>query len=167
DELGIDVLSQLDDLSGERAPVRVRLHAQEENRVPPRRVRRRRHRRVIEGVLRPVNVTRHAVDERDVRPHRLEIEEILRVDVGEALGVPGFRQVAGRQRGALRAVVPAAESGYEHRPAECRPTVHAEVLTDAGSLEAWCEAPVLSGASATEQLVPIAHSPYPVRYGQG
>ena len=45
-------------------------------------------RRVVEGVLGPLDPARQALVERDVRPGRLEVEEVLRVDLREPLGVP-------------------------------------------------------------------------------
>ena len=55
------------------------------------------------------SIRRTAVRERDVRPRHLEVEEDLGVDVREPLGLPGAGEERGRERGALAAVVPAAE----------------------------------------------------------
>ena len=45
-----------------------------------------------------------------MRPCRLEVEEALGVDLGEALRPPGLGEVATGERGALAAVVPAANA---------------------------------------------------------
>jgi hypothetical protein len=63
-------------------------------------------------------VARLALDERNVRPRRLEVEEVLRLDLGEALGLPGLRKVAGGERRSLAAVVPAPERGDQDRRAQ-------------------------------------------------
>jgi hypothetical protein len=72
---------------------------------------------MVEGVLGPVDAPRPAVDERYVRPRRLEVEEALRIDLGEPLGLPRLREIAAREGGALSAVVPAAERGDQDRSA--------------------------------------------------
>ena len=105
--------------------------------IPSRRTASRSgagERRVEEGRLGPVDAPRHAVDERHVRPRHLEVVELLRVDVGEALGGPGLREVAECERGALRPVVPAAEGGDQHRTLELGPLLDAEVSSDSRSL---------------------------------
>jgi hypothetical protein len=53
-----------------------------------------------------------------VGPDGLEVVELLRIDVGEALPAPALRQEAGRERRALRPVVPASERGDEDGPAQ-------------------------------------------------
>jgi hypothetical protein len=70
---------------------------------------------VVEGVLGPVDPARASFDERNVRPRRLEVEEALRLDLGESLGLPGLGQIAPGEGGALPAVVPAAKGGDQNR----------------------------------------------------
>jgi hypothetical protein len=48
---------------------------------------------VVEGVLGPVDVPRLTIDERDVRAGRLEVEEVLRLDVGEPVRLPDLGEV--------------------------------------------------------------------------
>jgi hypothetical protein len=76
---------------------------------------------VVEGVLGPFDVPCSPVDERDVRPGRLEVEKALRLDLCEAFGLPGLREVAACKRRTLAAVVPAAESGDQNRLTQARP----------------------------------------------
>ena len=73
--------------------------------------------RVQKHVLGPVDPPGVAVDERDVRPRCLEVVELLGIDVAEALRRPGLREEARRERGPLRAVVPAAKRGHHDRAA--------------------------------------------------
>src|SRR5205807_2946268 len=75
---------------------------------------------VVEARLRAVGSPGYPVDERNMRPRRLEVEEVLSLDLGELFGAPGLREVAGRERGALSAVVPAAERTHEHRASQLR-----------------------------------------------
>jgi hypothetical protein len=49
---------------------------------------------VVEDVLGPVDVPGDPVLEPDVRPDGLEVVELLRVDVREALGAPALREEA-------------------------------------------------------------------------
>jgi hypothetical protein len=49
---------------------------------------------VVEGVLGPVDAARAALNERDVRPRALEVEESLRLDLREPLGLPRLGEVA-------------------------------------------------------------------------
>jgi hypothetical protein len=106
-ELHSEILGQVGDLSGKRPPAGVRLDPQEEHGI----ALDSRDRRVVEDVLGPVDVPGDAVLEADVRPDGLEVVELLRIDVREALRAPALREEARRERGALRAVVPAAERG--------------------------------------------------------
>src|SRR5439155_6431412 len=64
---------------------------------------------VVEDGRRPVDPAGQPVLERDVRPRCLEVEEAFGINLGKALRVPHFGEVSGRERGALAAVVPAAE----------------------------------------------------------
>src|SRR5207247_287856 len=91
----------------EGAPAQPRLRPEEQDRV----ALASRRPRMLEGVLRPVDAPHRPLDERDVRPRRLEVEELLRVDRGELLRVPGTAEEAVRHRRALPAVVPAAKRG--------------------------------------------------------
>jgi hypothetical protein len=67
---------------------------------------------------------------------RLEVEELFRVDVREAAGLPRLCEEARRQRGALRSVVPAAECGNENRAAQGGAALHAEVSADGSESKA-------------------------------
>ena len=69
-----------------------------------------------------------------MRPGHLEVEEPLRVDLGEAVRVPELGQVAGRERRSLPTVVPAAERRDEHGAAQRRPVVDDELVAHALSL---------------------------------
>ena len=87
--------------------------------------------REVERVLRPFDRARLAVLERDERPRRLEVVEVLRVDVGEALRLPLAREVARRRarrpvrrrssRGTQRST-PGARGGGGGRRAARRPS---------------------------------------------
>src|SRR4029453_8456418 len=74
------------------------------------------------------------LDERDVRARRLEVEEALRLDLGEALGLPGLRAVAAGERRSLPAVVPPAKRGDENRLTQRGPGCDTEFLSDRPSL---------------------------------
>ena len=91
---------------------------------------------MVEGCLRPVDLACDAVDERDVRTGRLEVEETLRIDLRDLVGAPQPREVPGRKRGRLRAVVPAAKRGDENRPGELRPGGNPKLRFHPGSLRA-------------------------------
>ena len=73
-----------------------------------------------EGVLGPVDMSRLAVDERDVGTGGLKVEEVLGLDLGEALRLPRLGEVAASERRALPTVVPAAECGNQNRIAQIR-----------------------------------------------
>jgi hypothetical protein len=64
----------------------------------------------------------------------LEVEELLGIDVREASRLPRLRQVAGRERGALSAVVPAPEGGDEDGSAQFGAALDSKVLADPRSL---------------------------------
>jgi hypothetical protein len=64
-----------------------------------------------------------ALVERDQRPGRLEVDEELRVDVGELARAPEPSEVPGSERRRLAAVVPAAEGRDQNRPLERRALV--------------------------------------------
>ncbi len=76
---------------------------------------------MVESRIGPVDLPRMSLDERDVRSRRLEVEELLRVDLGEAGGAPGARQKAAGERRALSTVIPAAKRGDENGPSQTRP----------------------------------------------
>ena len=78
------------------------------------------HASVEECVLGPGELARLAVDERDLRARGLEVEELLRIDLGEARGIPGAGEIAGGESRSLAAVVPALEGDNEDGPAEFR-----------------------------------------------
>jgi hypothetical protein len=64
---------------------------------------------VVERVLGPVEPPGLALLEPDVRADGLEVEELLRVEIGEAARLPGLGEIARRERGSLRPVVPPPE----------------------------------------------------------
>ena len=109
-ELDPEAFRQVDHEPSERSPAQVGLDADHEHEV----ARELGQPRMVEGVFGPVDPPRQAALERHMRARRLEVEELLRVDVGEALGLPAAREVLGGERGAVRAVVPTAESGHQH-----------------------------------------------------
>jgi hypothetical protein len=69
-----------------------------------------------------------------MRARRLEVEELFRVEVGEPARFPGLGEEAQRERGALRAVVPAAEGGDQDGALEFGTPLDAEVPGDTPSL---------------------------------
>jgi hypothetical protein len=69
-----------------------------------------------------------------VGARRLEVEELLRVDVGETLCLPRLREEAGGERSALRAVVPTSEGGDEDGPSQRRAALDTDVRPDTRSL---------------------------------
>jgi hypothetical protein len=69
-----------------------------------------------------------------VRPRRLEIEEVLRLDLGEFVGVPDLREVAAGEGSPLAAVVPAAKCGDQERRTQSGPLDDAKFVSDARSL---------------------------------
>jgi hypothetical protein len=109
--LDTELAGKVDDHVGEGLPAEVRLDPEEQYGVAIEI----RDRRVVEGIFRPVDVPRLTVDEGDVRAGRLEVEEVLRLDVGEAVRIPDLGEVAARERGALAAVVPTAKSSDQNR----------------------------------------------------
>jgi hypothetical protein len=117
---------EVDDHPGEGLPAQVRLDSQQKHGI----ALETRNACVVEGVLGPLNLPRAALDERDVRPRRLEVEEALRLDVGEPLGRPGLREVAAGKRSPLPAVVPTAECGDQDRLAQGRLGSNSEFLSD-------------------------------------
>ena len=124
DEVDLELLHEVDDQARERAPAQVRLDAEEQDDVTVEAIRTA----VVEDGRGPVDPPREARLERDVRPGRLEVEEGLRVDLREALRVPELGEVAGGERGALAAVVPAPERGDHERPLELRAPCDTEFL---------------------------------------
>jgi hypothetical protein len=89
---------------------------------------------VVEGVLGPLDVTRLSLDERDVRSGRLEVEEVLRIDLREALRLPDLGEVPTGERGSLAAVVPPAKGGDQERLTERRALGDVEFVSDSRSL---------------------------------
>jgi hypothetical protein len=75
-------------------------------------------------------VPRLTVDERDVRAGGLEVEEVLRLDVGEAIRFPDLGEIAACKRGALAAVVPAAKCCDQNRLAQAGPSDDAKFVSD-------------------------------------
>ena len=104
-----------DDLA-ERPPAIVGLDADEQDRVAVRAG----DAGAEEGVLGPFDLAGSSFLERDVRPRRLEVDEELRVDVGELPRSPQLREVARGEGRRLAAVVPAAERADENRTLERR-----------------------------------------------
>jgi hypothetical protein len=75
-------------------------------------------------------VPRLTVDERDVWTGGLEVEEVLRLDVGEAVRFPDLGEVAARERGALAAIVPATKCCDQNRLAQAGPSDDAKFVSD-------------------------------------
>jgi hypothetical protein len=69
-----------------------------------------------------------------MRPRRLEVEEVLRLDLGEFVGVPDLREIAAGERRSLAAVVPAAKCGDQERRTKGGPLDDAKFVSDARSL---------------------------------
>ena len=69
-----------------------------------------------------------------MRAGDLEVVELLRIDLGESRRLPRLREVARRERGALAAVVPAAERGHEDRVTEVGTIGDAKVVGHGPSL---------------------------------
>ncbi len=110
-QLDAEIAREIDDHGREGLPAQVGLDPEQQDRVAIEI----RDRRVVEGVLRPVDVPRLTVDERDVRAGRLEVEEVLRLDVGEPVSLPDLGEVTACERGALATVVPAAKCCDQNR----------------------------------------------------
>ena len=105
DELDVEIAREVEHELREGLPAQARLDAEQQHDVAVGA----RDPSVVEGVLRPLDLPRHPLVERDVRPVRLEVDEALRIDVREPLGVPDAREVARGERRTLAAVVPAPE----------------------------------------------------------
>jgi hypothetical protein len=121
-----ELAGKVDDHAGEGLPAEVRLDPEQDDRIAidPG------NGRVVEGVLRPFDVPRLTVDQRDVRTGGLEVEEVLRFDVGEAIRFPDLGEVATGEGGALAAVVPAAKCCDQNRLAQAGPSDDAEFVSD-------------------------------------
>ena len=116
DQLDAELAREVDDQAAERAPAQVRLDAEEQDGVAVHPV----WARVVEDRLRPVDPAREPLLELHVRARRLEVVEALGVDLGEPPRVPALGEVAGCERGALAAVVPAPERSDQDRTLERR-----------------------------------------------
>jgi hypothetical protein len=114
--LDTELACKLGNHVGEGLPAQIRLDPEQQDRVAIDT----RNRRVVEGVLRPFDVPRLTVDQRDVRTGRLEVEEVLRLDVGESVRLPDLGEVSARERGTLPAVVPASNCRDQNRLAQAR-----------------------------------------------
>ena len=92
--LGAEFLREANDDVGECAPAEVRLDAEQQHDVvvEPGRAA------VVEDRRRPVDAAGHAFLQSDVRTGGLEVEEVLRVDLGETLSTPELREVTGGER---------------------------------------------------------------------
>jgi hypothetical protein len=126
DELDAEVTGEVDDLVRERPPAEVGLEAEHEHGVPFRLG----NGGVVEGGLRPDDLASDPALQRDVRARCLEVEELLRIDVGETPCLPRLREEAGGERGTLRSVVPASEGGDEDGAAQRRSALDADVRPD-------------------------------------
>jgi hypothetical protein len=129
-ELDVELLGEVDDQLREGLPAHVGLVAGEQDGIAlgPGKGR------VPEGGLRPLDLACDALHQRDMRTRHLEVEEALGVDLRKAVRVPELRQVARCERGALAAVVPAAEGGHEDRAAQLGPLVGDQLVTHSFSL---------------------------------
>jgi hypothetical protein len=65
-----------------------------------------------------------------MRTGGLEVEEVFRLDVGEALRFPDLGEVPAGERGALAAVVPAAKCCDQNRLAQAGPSDDAKFVSD-------------------------------------
>ena len=115
-ELDAEVTCEVGDDLAERPPAVVRLDADEQDRIAIGAG----DARAVERVLRPLDLPCPTLLERDHRTRRLEVDEELRVDVRELLRPPEPREIAGRERGSLPAVVPSAKCADEDGPLERR-----------------------------------------------
>ena len=127
DELHVELPCELHDLVAKGAPPEVGLDAEHEHGIAVGS----RNGSVVEDRVGPVDPARDPVLERDVRTRGLEVVELLGVDVREAPRLPRLGEEARRERGALRAVVPAPKSPHEHGAAKGRAPLDAEMATDA------------------------------------
>ena len=89
---------------------------------------------MVEGILGPLDVTRLALDQRDVRTRGLEVEEVLGIDLREAVRIPELGEVAAGERRSLPAVVPAAKGGDQERLTERGTLDDVEFVSDSRSL---------------------------------
>jgi len=111
DHLDAHPVGRAGDQVGEGAPAQVRLGAVEQDQIAlgPRRTSGKQR------VLGPLDVARLALGESDRWTVRLEVEELLRVDLGHHLRVERRGDRAERGRCGGRRIVPAAESADEDR----------------------------------------------------
>ena len=143
-ELHAELARKLGHEVAERAPAVIRLDADEQDRVAVRLG----DSCAVEGVLGPLDLPRAPVFEGDHRPRRLEVDEELRVDVGELPRSPEPGQIPGRERRGLTAVVPSPERADQDRPLEGRRTlVHPELASHRSSVGTSLESPT-SGSAA-------------------
>ena len=110
DELDAELAGEADDELVERAPPVVRLDAEQDHRIAVGA----RDRGGVEHGLGPLDLPRQSFVERDGRSRGLEVDEPLRVDLGEPPRIPGAHERAAGERRSLAAVVPAAEGGDQN-----------------------------------------------------
>jgi hypothetical protein len=125
-----ELFRQAADVIGERAPPKVRLDPEQDDRVAAATGKRS----VQKRVLGPLDLAREAVDERHERSRGLEVVEALRIDARELHRRPRPREIGAGERSALPTVVPAAECGDQHRALELRPLGDAELVSHQGIL---------------------------------
>ena len=120
DHRGAELGREAGDELRERPPAQARLGSEEQHGIARLAVLRLVT-RACWNEFSGQSIWRSTLDERDVRARHLEVEEELGVDLGELLGAPGAGEERGRERGALAAVVPAAEGADQDRAVELRP----------------------------------------------
>jgi hypothetical protein len=114
DHLDLELFGDADDLGTERAPLQLRLDAEEHHGVALGAGQGRRH----HLVGRPGDLAGDAVHQAHLRAGRREVVEVLGVERGERAPAPALGEVAGGGRGCVGGVVPALERGHEHGPAQ-------------------------------------------------
>jgi hypothetical protein len=108
DQRRVEPLGDADHLLGEQAPAQGGLRAEQEDDVAAGGAGAPR----ADGG--PHDGATLIGGEADVRAHGGEVGELLRVDLGERLGLPGLDQVAHAVAGGVGGVVPAGEGGDDH-----------------------------------------------------
>ena len=111
DELDAEIAGEADDEVVECAPAVVRLDPDQDHGIAIGAG----DRGDVKGVLGPLDLPRQPLVERDRRSRGLEVDESLRVDLGDAPRIPGAHERASGERRSLAAVVPAAECCDQER----------------------------------------------------
>src|SRR6476620_1544732 len=114
DHLHTQTLGRLRDAVGEGPPAQIRLGAGEQDQIALRAGRRARE----QDVARPLDLAGLPLGHADRRAVGLEVEELLRVDLRDQIGVERLRGGGERGRGGAGGVIPAGECADENGGSE-------------------------------------------------